>query len=197
MLLGMYISQCLLCSQIKNQNLLILVITHYPCSVLNMATSPFRYFISLFLFLLCFEACLRVGDATVGCRERERQALLHFKQGVVDDDGVLSSWGNGEDKRDCCKWAGVECNNQTGHVIRLALHEQYLGGKISQLGPSLAELQHLKHLNLSYNDFEGNYIHIYLVKIHQLVSAEYNSLFSQFYRNSSHSTRKSFQFAIP
>ncbi|XP_059589844.1 receptor-like protein EIX2 isoform X2 [Vitis vinifera] len=120
-----------------------------------MATSPFRYFISLFLLLLCFEACLRVGDATVGCRERERQALLHFKQGVVDDDGVLSSWGNGEDKRDCCKWAGVECNNQTGHVIRLDLHDQSLGGKISQLGPSLAELQHLKHLNLSYNDFKG------------------------------------------
>ncbi|KAL6320659.1 hypothetical protein AAG906_008659 [Vitis piasezkii] len=117
-----------------------------------MATSPFRYFISLFLLLLCFEACLRVGDAKVGCRERERQALLHFKQGVVDDYGVLSSWGNGEDKRDCCKWAGVECNNQTGHVIMLDLHGGYLGGKI---GPSLAELQHLKHLNLSWNHFEG------------------------------------------
>ncbi|RVW94638.1 LRR receptor-like serine/threonine-protein kinase GSO1 [Vitis vinifera] len=120
-----------------------------------MATSPFRYFISLFLLLLCFEACLRVGDAKVGCRERERQALLHFKQDVVDYGGVLSSWGNGEDKRDCCKWAGVECNNQTGHVIMLDLHGGYLGGKISQLGPSLAELQHLKHLNLSFNDFQG------------------------------------------
>ena len=147
--------------------------------------------------MLCFEACLRVGDAKVGCRERERQALLHFKQGVVDDFGMLSSWGNGEDKRDCCKWRGVECDNQTGHVIVLDPHapfDGYLGGKI---GPSLAELQHLKHLNLSWNDFEGNYIHIYLVKIHQFVSAEYNSLFSQFYRNSSHSTRKSFQLAIP
>nr|CAN64389.1 hypothetical protein VITISV_018647 [Vitis vinifera] len=126
-----------------------------------MATSPFRYFISLFLLLLCFEACLRVGDAKVGCIERERQALLHFKQGVVDDYGMLSSWGNGEDKRDCCKWRGVECNNQTGHVIMLDLHTpppvgigyfQSLGGKI---GPSLAELQHLKHLNLSWNQFEG------------------------------------------
>ena len=122
-----------------------------------MGRSPFRYFISLFLLLLCFEACLRVGDAKVGCRERERQALLHFKQGVVhDDNGVLSSWGNGEDKRDCCKWAGVECNNQTGHVIRLDLHGQGLGGRID---PSLAELQHLKHLNLSFNEFQGNYIH--------------------------------------
>ncbi|XP_034711254.1 receptor-like protein EIX2 isoform X4 [Vitis riparia] len=128
-----------------------------------MATSPFRYFISLFLLLLCFEACLRVGDAKAGCIERERQALLHFKQGVVDDYGLLSSWGNAEDKRDCCKWRGVECNNQTGHLIRLDLHApldgmgfpQPLTGKISQLGPSLAELQHLKHLNLSWNDFEG------------------------------------------
>ncbi|RVW94637.1 LRR receptor-like serine/threonine-protein kinase GSO2 [Vitis vinifera] len=117
-----------------------------------MATSPFRYFISLFLLLLCFEACLRVGDAKVGCIERERQALLHFKQGVFDEDGVFSSWGNEEDKRDCCKWAGVECNNQTGHVIMLDLHAQSLGGKI---GPSLAELQHLKHLNLNFNRFEG------------------------------------------
>ncbi|RVW94597.1 putative leucine-rich repeat receptor-like protein kinase [Vitis vinifera] len=64
--------------------------------------------------------------------------------------------GNGEDKRDCCKWAGVECNNQTGHVIMLDLHgtgdSHFLGGKI---GPSLAELQHLKHLNLSWNLFGG------------------------------------------
>ncbi|RVW94594.1 Receptor-like protein 12 [Vitis vinifera] len=97
--------------------------------------------------------CLMVGDAKVGCRERERQALLHFKQGVVhDDNGVLSSWGNGEDKRDCCKWRGVECNNQTGHVIGLDLHGQGLGGRID---PSLAELQHLKHLNLSFNEFQG------------------------------------------
>ncbi|KAJ9679640.1 hypothetical protein PVL29_021538 [Vitis rotundifolia] len=117
-----------------------------------MGTTPFRYFISLFLLLLCFEACLRVGDANVGCIERERQALLHFKQSVADYFGMLSSWGNGEDKRDCCKWAGVECNNQTGRVIMLDLHAQSLEGEI---GPSLAELQHLKHLNLSWNDFGG------------------------------------------
>ena len=107
------------------------------------------------LLLICFIACWRVGDhAEVGCIEREREALLHFKQGVVYDYyGVLSSWGNGEDKRDCCKWEGVECNNQTGHVIMLDLSNYYLDGKI---GPSLGELKHLKHLNLSYNDFKGN-----------------------------------------
>ncbi|XP_059589768.1 receptor-like protein EIX2 [Vitis vinifera] len=121
-----------------------------------MGGSPFQYYFGFFLLLLGFKAglgsSLRVGDAKVGCIERERQALLHFKQGVVDDYGMLSSWGNGEDKRDCCKWRGVECNNQTGHVIMLDLSGGYLGGKI---GPSLAKLQHLKHLNLSWNDFEG------------------------------------------
>ncbi|KAJ9679638.1 hypothetical protein PVL29_021536 [Vitis rotundifolia] len=117
-----------------------------------MGGSPFQYFIAFFLLLLCFKACLRVGDAKVGCIERERQALLHFKQGVVDDFGMLSSWGNEEDKRDCCKWREVECSDQTGHVIMLDLHDLSLGSKI---GPSLAELQHLKHLNPSFNWLEG------------------------------------------
>lgn len=169
----------LVCSEIKNQNLQILVIPQYPCFVLNMGRSPFQRFLGFFLLLLCFKAgfgsSLMVGDAKVGCTERERQALLHFKQGVVDDFGMLSSWVNGEDKRDCCKWRGVECNNQTGHVISLDLHgtgyygmgfHQYLGGRID---PSLAELQHLKHLNLSWNHFEGNYT---FVKIHQFLSQQ-------------------------
>ena len=95
-----------------------------------------------------------MGDAEVWCIEREREALLHFKQGVVYDYyGVLSSWGNGEDKKDSCIWIGVECDNHTNHVIMLDLSKHFLGGKI---GPSLRELQHLKHLNLSKNVFKGN-----------------------------------------
>ena len=107
---------------------------------------PFQYLIVFSLFLQCFKGCY--GE--VGCIESERQALLQFKQDVVDDFRFLSSWGSGEDKRDCCQWTGVECDNHTGHVIMLDLSEQFLGGKI---GPSLAELQHLKHLNLSSNFF--------------------------------------------
>ncbi|GKV51220.1 hypothetical protein SLEP1_g57889 [Rubroshorea leprosula] len=47
------------------------------------------------------------GDHEVWCIERERQVLLAFKQGLVDNYGVLSSWGSEEQKRDCCKWRGV------------------------------------------------------------------------------------------
>ncbi|XP_059629121.1 receptor-like protein EIX2 [Cornus florida] len=102
----------------------------------------------------------------VRCIERERQALLQFKEGVIDDYGVLSSWGNSTDeKKDCCTWRGVRCSNITGYVIVLDLHAyspsqnslvvayHSLRGKISR---SLLELQHLKYLDLSYNDFTEN-----------------------------------------
>ncbi|XP_034710219.1 receptor-like protein EIX2 [Vitis riparia] len=111
----------------------------------------------LFSFLVLVVVCAKVGlGTTVGCVERERQALLRFKHGLVDDYGILSSWGT----RDCCQWRGVRCSNQSGHIILLHLpapwsdntyHYQSLRGEIS---PSLLELEHLTHLDLSCNDFE-------------------------------------------
>jgi hypothetical protein len=89
------------------------------------------------------------------CIERERQALLKFKEDLIDDFGLLSTWGSEEEKRDCCKWRGVGCNNRTGHVTHLDLHWEksgkYLTGKISN---SLLELQYLSHLNLSGSHFQ-------------------------------------------
>ncbi|KAM7489845.1 hypothetical protein LguiB_027329 [Lonicera macranthoides] len=97
----------------------------------------------------------------IRCRENERQALLNFKKEIVDNDGLLlSSWGSQEE--DCCKWKGIRCSNTTGHVILLHLHGWndyatgnffYLSGKFS---PSLLELNHLKYLDLSYNDFQSS-----------------------------------------
>ena len=69
-------------------------------------------------------------EAKIRCMEREKQALLQFKETVVDADGVLSSWGSEEDKRDCCKWRGVRCNNRTGHVTKIDLSSSYMTGKI-------------------------------------------------------------------
>ncbi|XP_057471249.1 receptor-like protein EIX1 [Actinidia eriantha] len=109
-------------------------------------------------------------EAKIRCMEREKQALLQFKEDVVDDYGVLSSWGSEEDKRDCCKWRGVWCNNRTGHVTKIDLHTsvfaQHLTGKIS---PSLLELQHLKYLNLGENDFGGgNQIPVFIASFSRL-----------------------------
>ncbi|XP_059629142.1 receptor-like protein EIX2 [Cornus florida] len=131
----------------------------------------FLHMIVVVLLLLCMKMkpapglfTLGVGDdANVRCIERERRALLDFKRSLVDDYGLLSSWGSAKENKDCCKWRGVWCSNRTGHVIMLDLHVppplygsyQRLQGKIS---PSLLELQHLKYLDLSYNDFGGNHI---------------------------------------
>ncbi|KAM7486970.1 hypothetical protein LguiA_002979 [Lonicera macranthoides] len=94
------------------------------------------------------------------CRDKERQALLNFKNEIVDEGGLLSSWGSQEE--DCCKWRGIQCSNRTGHVILLNLNGWDnratgnwvgLSGKVS---PSLLELNHLKYLDLSDNDFQSS-----------------------------------------
>ncbi|KZV22388.1 putative LRR receptor-like serine/threonine-protein kinase-like [Dorcoceras hygrometricum] len=57
----------------------------------------------------------------IQCIERERQALLIFKQQVLDPNNSLSSWGSEESKSECCEWRGVVCSNTTGSVMRLDL----------------------------------------------------------------------------
>ncbi|XP_054816875.1 receptor-like protein EIX2 [Prosopis cineraria] len=100
--------------------------------------------------------CLQ--NKNISCIERERQALLQLKKGFADDYGLLSSWSEHGDS-DCCSWWGVECSNQTGHVVVLDLstheYDQPLRGDISA---SLVELQHLTYLDLSWNNFHGNLI---------------------------------------
>ena len=88
----------------------------------------------------------------------ERQALLEFKKGLIDDNNRLSSWGSEDAKKNCCSWEGVQCNYQTGHVLMLDLQARdnpTLRGKIS---PSLIELHHLSYLDLRFNDFNQSHI---------------------------------------
>ncbi|KAG8381239.1 hypothetical protein BUALT_Bualt06G0101800 [Buddleja alternifolia] len=112
------------------------------------------------LFLVLFyEHCPLAESAnTIRCIEGERQALLNFKDGLIDTNARLSSWGEEETKTDCCKWRGVHCHNKTNHVTRLDLRgpETYyhpilpLKGTIST---SLLQLNHLTYLDLSANNF--------------------------------------------
>ncbi|XP_031126943.1 receptor-like protein EIX1 [Ipomoea triloba] len=91
----------------------------------------------------------------IRCIERERLALLDFKHGLVNDYGVLFSWGSDDE---CCNWWGVNCNNNTDHVTMLDLNtfkiDSYLSGH--KVSPSLLELKHLNYLDLSYNYFQGS-----------------------------------------
>ncbi|CAA0824275.1 disease resistance family protein / LRR family protein [Striga hermonthica] len=84
---------------------------------------------------------------SISCPEIEKQSLLTFKQSLQDTSKLLSSW---DSKVDCCTWKGVSCSNVTGHVLRLDLQGNRLGGKVNS---SLLNLKHLKYLDLSLNNF--------------------------------------------
>ncbi|PWA94703.1 leucine-rich repeat protein [Artemisia annua] len=121
--------------------------------------------------------CLGAANMTMGCSEQEAQALLKFKHTLTDDFKMLSSWVGNE----CCRWERVYCDGSGGNVIGLDLRanrsestfpfpvymirdgiiynggfENYLAG--DDLDSSLAELRHLKYLDLSGNDFRGSHI---------------------------------------
>ncbi|CAI9778191.1 unnamed protein product [Fraxinus pennsylvanica] len=126
-----------------------------------MEINRFMKLLSVLMFVLSLCMKLNSVSAEVRCIERERQALLKFKHDLVDANGVLSSWGSEEDKKECCKWKGVSCSNRTGHVILLKLDAN--GSKSSlrlkaKLSLSLLGLQHLNYLDLSGNDFGGSEI---------------------------------------
>ncbi|KAF7848279.1 hypothetical protein BT93_L2135 [Corymbia citriodora subsp. variegata] len=109
------------------------------------------------------------ASTNVTCIGAEREALLKFKYGLTDPWRRLKSW-TGEE---CCKWEGVECNNKTGHVLKLDLHNpcieqtngMFLGGKIV---PSLTELKYLKYLDLSVNNFSTQKIPMFFASLRKL-----------------------------
>ncbi|KAH7841071.1 hypothetical protein Vadar_025155 [Vaccinium darrowii] len=133
----------------------------------------------LIVFVVALLACNKhssslASNPKISCIETEKQALLKFKDTVIDDHGILSSWGSEPDKKDCCKWWGVKCNDDTGHLTVLNLSSSFpLSGKIS---PSLLELQHLKYLDLSGNDFSGNFSPIPNHHLGNISSLRYLSL---------------------
>ncbi|XP_016437356.2 receptor-like protein EIX2 [Nicotiana tabacum] len=124
----------------------------------------------IYLLLICLSTILHqtlafgsTPSARVLCIKKEREALLEFKRGLIDENNLLSSWENGEDNEECCSWRGVKCSNTTGHILVLNLRgsiesnpdgtkDLTLRGNISS---SLVKLQYLKYLDLSFNDFGG------------------------------------------
>ncbi|KAF5808419.1 putative non-specific serine/threonine protein kinase [Helianthus annuus] len=134
--------------------------------------SSYSCFSCFHLFLLVVLAlfCLCSSNQNSHCNDVERQALLRFKHGLTDESQQLASWV--AENKDCCTWAGIACDNSTGHVHRIHLPgfdghcnivyhsikeygealKQKLKGDISR---SLLDLKQLKHLDLSCNDFGG------------------------------------------
>ncbi|XP_039160953.1 receptor-like protein 7 [Eucalyptus grandis] len=96
------------------------------------------------------------------CLENEISALLQFKErydianvsrGPLTRPKILS-WNKG---RDCCSWDGIECDENTGHVIILNLRSSFLYGSIDS-NSTLFQLAHLEKLDLSDNHFNYSQI---------------------------------------
>ncbi|KAH7854740.1 hypothetical protein Vadar_017280 [Vaccinium darrowii] len=92
--------------------------------------------------------------SSITCIERERQALLKFKQSLTDTTGRLSSWTS----EDCCNWKGIQCDGNTSHVVKLdlvSLDPDATTIEANEVNTSLLELKYLKHLDLSGNNFHN------------------------------------------
>ncbi|KAG4983243.1 hypothetical protein JHK82_028079 [Glycine max] len=123
------------------------------------------YFLKiLFAVLVCFSHTKLfilgfISPLHVKCIEKERQALLNFKQGLQDYSGMLSRWSDDDNSRDCCKWKGIECNNETVHVQMLDLRASDVHFFTGDLYISLfLELQNMEYLDLSRNLFPDSQI---------------------------------------
>ncbi|XP_047153570.1 receptor-like protein EIX1 [Vigna umbellata] len=129
------------------------------------------YFLITFYALLLslvasgISATLNNSSGEAKCIERERKALLSFKQGITHDFDMLSTWTNHHNNTDSCKWKHIQCNHQTGRIpstfgnllqLRcLNLGDNYLWGEIPiQIG-NLKHLQYLDQKSIDKDETES------------------------------------------
>lgn len=111
----------------------------------------------LAMFLVGLTIHVTLGHSTttksdILCLESEKQALLRFKQDLIDPSNRLFSWVVEED---CCRWVGIHCDNLTGRVKEIKLANHLTGELKGKISPSLLNLKHLIHLDLTNIDFGG------------------------------------------
>ena len=131
----------------------------YPANM-SLALSYFMFLSSLFLLSPFQLINYSLSSMHPLCRNDERFALLQFKESFIINNSncrgpydKFPSWTNSS----CCSWDGVECDADSGHVIRLDLSWSCLYGSINS-SSSLFRLVHLKKLDLSHNHFNYSQI---------------------------------------
>ncbi|XP_039160939.1 receptor-like protein 43 [Eucalyptus grandis] len=84
---------------------------------------------------------------------KERYEIANVSGGPLAHPKTLS-WKNSQD---CCSWDGIECDENTGHVIVLDLGSSLLYGSIDN-NSTIFQLAHLEKLNLGDNHFNYSQI---------------------------------------
>ncbi|KAK7401552.1 hypothetical protein VNO78_13121 [Psophocarpus tetragonolobus] len=114
-------------------------------------------------FLLLYSLFSFTVTCLLSCHEDESYALLQFKKKFVISKFAsynpssypkITSWNA---STDCCSWIGIQCDNQTGHVITLDLRSSQIHGTMDA-NSTLFHLKHLQRLDLSDNDFNYSQI---------------------------------------
>ncbi|GMI69148.1 receptor like protein 7 [Hibiscus trionum] len=122
-----------------------------------------------------------VSSVQQPCLDSERSVLLQLKESFILNQSAsdysfaypkVGSWKlEGEVGGDCCSWDGVECDDETGHVIGLDLSSSFLYGSIDS-NNTLFQLHHLRKLNLSDNHFNGSGIPSAIGKLSRLTQLD-------------------------
>lgn len=130
--------------------------------------------LSCLLFLLIFFISIAISVAQL-CNPADKKVLLTIKK-AFNNPYVLSSW---DPKQDCCTWYSVDCHPTTHRVISLIiLADDKISGQIppevgdlpflqtlmlhklpnltGPIQPTIANLRHLKSLDLSWNNLSGS-----------------------------------------
>ena len=128
------------------------------------------------VFYLIAKICVCNGTVQLmKCLESDRDALIEFKNGLDDPENRLSLWQGSN----CCQWSGISCDNSTGAVVAVDLQNpppfysnssgRYVLWNLSgEVRPSLLKLKSLRHLDLSFNTFNGIPIPVFLGSLENL-----------------------------
>ncbi|KAJ7968202.1 Receptor-like protein [Quillaja saponaria] len=117
------------------------------------------------------------------CHDNESFALLQFKQSLTIKENTsshvypyskIASWKLVGDNTACCLWEGVDCDENSGHVIGLDLSNSNIYGSFNS-SSTLFHLVHLQSLNLALNDFSYSEIPAKIGQLSRLTNLNLSS----------------------